>query len=111
MASRRRYTIEEIRIIFRVMIDRLRTSAEKLPDKRVGRSNLEQFQTFIDHFEELDDVEKLEEYFLLILSRMKCSIDGERFILRGLLIDLALEGLENQDASNQKWIRYAELYG
>jgi hypothetical protein len=32
MESRRSYTIEEVRTIFRVMVDRLRNSAESLPD-------------------------------------------------------------------------------
>jgi hypothetical protein len=42
---------------------------------------------------------------------MKYSIDGARFSFRGPLIDLALEGLENDDATDLKWIRYAALYG
>jgi hypothetical protein len=105
------YTIEEIRNIFRVMVDRLRISAENLPDMAVGRSNWEVLQRFMDQFEQIEDLDTLEELFLLTLSRMKCSTAGEPFILRGLLIDLALEGLENQDAGNQKWLKYAELYG
>ena len=109
--SRRSYTIEEVRTIFRVMVDRLRNSAESLPDMAVGRSNSEVLQRFMDQFEQIEDLATLEEVFLLTLSRMKCSSDGEPFILRGLLIDLALEGLENQDAGNQKWVGYAELYG
>ena len=113
MASQGNYqaTIEEIRKIYRAMIDRLRTCAEKISDEKVRNLNLAQLQTFLDHSEKIDDPDELEELFLVSLSRMKCSIDGARFSLRGLLIDLALEGLENNNATDSKWISYAALYG
>ena len=98
MASQGNYqaTIEEIRKIYRAMIDRLRTCAENMPDEKVRKLNLVHLETFLDHFEKIDEPDKLEEFFLISLSRMKCSIDGARFSLRGLLIDLALEGLEKR---------------
>ena len=113
MASQGNYqaTIEEIRNIYRAMIDRLRTRAEKISDEKVRNLNLAHLQTFLDHSEKIDDPDELEEFFLVSLSRMKCSIDGARFMLRGLLIDLALEGLENNHATDPKWISYAALYG
>ncbi len=113
MASQGNYqaTIEEIRKIYRAMIDRLRTCAEKISDEKVRNLNLAHLETFLGRSEEIDDPDKLEEFFLVSLSRMKCSIDGARFSLRGLLIDLALEGLENNNATDPKWISYAALYG
>jgi|SRR6266404_8937641 len=112
MASQGNYhaSIEEIRKIYRAMISRLRTCAENVPDNPVGKLNLAHLETFLDHSEEIDDPDELEEFFLVSLSRMKCSIDGARFSLRGPLIDLALEGLENDDATDPKWITYAALY-
>src|SRR3954452_8167054 len=104
MESRRSYTIQEVRTIFRVMVDRLRNSAESLPDMAVKRSNSDALQRFMDQFEQVEDLDSLEALFLLTLARMKCSSDGEPLILRGLLIDWALEGLENQDAGNQAQI-------
>jgi hypothetical protein len=113
MASQGNYqaTIEEIRKIYRAMIDRLRTCAEKISDEKVRNLNLAHLQTFLNHSEKIDDPDELEEFFLVSLSRMKCSMDGARFMLRGLLIDLALEGLENDDATNPRWVTYAALYG
>ena len=112
MASQRncQATIEEIRKIYRAMIDRLRTRAENMHDEEVRKLNLAHLEAFLDHSAKIDDPDKLEEFFLLTLSRMKCSIDGARFTLRGPLIDLALEGLENDDATDPKWITYAALY-
>jgi hypothetical protein len=104
-------TIEEIRKIYRAMINRLRTCAANMPDELVGKLNLAHLETFLEHSEKIDDPDKLEEFFLVSLSRMKCSVDGARFSLRGLLIDLALEGLENDDATDGKWITYAAQYG
>jgi len=103
-------TIEEIRKIYRAVVDRLRTRAENMPDEKVRKPNLAHLEAFLEHSEKIDDPDKLEEFFLISLSRMKHSVDGARFSFRGLLIDLAIEGLES-DAADPRWSRYAALYG
>ena len=92
MPSERYYNDEEIREIYRAMIGRLRTCAKNMPDEAVGKLNSAHLDIFLDHCEKIADPDQLEELFLVSLSRMKCSINGARFSLRGLLIDLALEG-------------------
>jgi hypothetical protein len=103
-------TIEEIRRTFRAMIRRLQLSAEAIPDWLVRDAKLVQLEIFLAHCEKIDNLEKLADYCLAALAKMKCSIDGTRFSFLGPQMDLALHGPQNDDAVDLKSIMYAALH-
>jgi hypothetical protein len=67
MASQDNYraTIEETRKIYRAMISRLRTSGEDVFDELARKLYLGKLETFLDHFEEMNDPKEIQEFFLL----------------------------------------------
>jgi hypothetical protein len=103
-------TIDEIRRAFRTMMRRLQVTAEEIPDWLVRDAKLIHVEILLAHSEKIEDPDKLVDYCLAALGKMKCSIDGARFSLRGPLIDLALEGLQNDDGADLKSVMYAALH-
>jgi hypothetical protein len=67
MASQDNYqaTIEETRKIYRAMISRLRTGGEHISDELARKLYLGKLETFLDHFEEMNDPNEIQEFFLL----------------------------------------------
>ena len=101
--------LEEMRRAFRAMIRRLQANADNIPDCLVRTAKLH-LEIFLAHSENIDDSDEMINFCLTAVAKMKCSIDGHRYSLRGPLIDLALEGLQYDDDVDLKSVIYAGLF-
>jgi len=70
--------VEEIRSVFRAMICRLELRTETIPDRLVATAKMAQLMIFLAHSEKMDDPEKLMDYCLSVLAKMKPAVDGEQ---------------------------------
>jgi hypothetical protein len=101
---------EEIRRAFRSMVRRLQGSADTIPDRLVRKAKLAHLEILLAHSETINDSDEMIDFCLTAVAKMKCSIDGARYSLRGPLIDLALEGLRDDDEVDLKSVIYAGLF-
>ncbi|XIA64951.1 hypothetical protein ACFIOY_00225 [Bradyrhizobium sp. TZ2] len=92
--------LEEIRSAFRAMIRRLEASTDAIPDCLVAKAKVAHIKIFLAHSEKIDDPDKLIDYCLSVLAKMKRSIDGAQ--LR--------PDVHNGDGVDLRSILYAGLY-
>jgi hypothetical protein len=102
--------LEEMRRAFRAMIRRLQANANNIPDWLVRKAKLAHLEIFLAHSETIDDSDEMINFCVTAVAKMKCSIDGHRYSLRGPLIDLAIEGLQDDDEVDLKSVIYAGLF-
>jgi hypothetical protein len=102
--------VEEILKVFRAMMGRLQVNADAIPDRLVRKARLVQLEVFLAHSKELNDPDKLTDFCVSALTKMKCSIDGDLVSQRGPLIYLGPDELRNGDGVDLKSIMFAGLH-
>jgi hypothetical protein len=72
--------VEEIRRVFRAMVCRLELRVETIPDPLVATARIAQLKIFLAYSQKIDDPEKLTDYCLSVLAKMKPTVDGEQLM-------------------------------
>jgi hypothetical protein len=103
-------TIDEIRNTFSAMIGRLKQDAEKIPDELVGKAKFIQLEIFLAHSRDISDPDKLLDFCLAALAKMKCSVDASRLGRRGRLIEKRLKDLRVHGRVDLSSIMFERLH-